>query len=152
MDQKTFDERISERIKLIRTEAGLTQDGFAEMIGISKKTLVEVEKGRKTVGFTAAVAVSVLFRNGEIIRNVLGDAVFEIIDLCARNSSVKTRSRTLGGHVFWTIENEKEGYKIQQNRITGHYRIIDPENYLIFYSFNREEVNQRFKEILKQRG
>lgn len=32
-------------IKLIRTEAGLTQDRTAEMIGISKKTLVQVEKG-----------------------------------------------------------------------------------------------------------
>ncbi|KEO83193.1 helix-turn-helix transcriptional regulator [Tumebacillus flagellatus] len=150
MEQLEFDQLISERTRLIRAEANVTQDRFAEMIGISKKTLVDVEKGRKTFGFTTSVTVAVLFRDGEIVQNLFGDAVLEIIDLCARQSAVKPWLKTLGGHVFWTLFIEHEGYRMQHNRVTGHYRILDPKNYRIFYSFDKEEVRQRFQEILNQ--
>jgi len=150
--QEEFDRLISERVKLIRTEAGVTQDRFAEMIGISKKTLVEVEKGRKTFGFTAAVTTCVLFRRGEIIQHLFGDAALEVIDLCAQNGEIKPRFRTLGGHVFWSVLQEQHGYRIQHNRVTGHYRILDGDDYLMFYSFDLPVVEQRFQEILEKRG
>ncbi len=37
---------VSDKLRLIRTEAGYTQDKMAEIIGVSKKTLVQIEKGR----------------------------------------------------------------------------------------------------------
>jgi DNA-binding XRE family transcriptional regulator len=147
MEQQEFDRLISERARTIRAEANVTQDRFAEMVGISKKTLVEVEKERKTFGFSTAVTVAVLFRNGEIVQNLFGDAVLEIIDLCARQGAVKPWYKTLGGHVFWTLFLEHDGYRMQHNRVTGHYRVLDPENYLIYYSFDKEEVRQRFTEV-----
>lgn len=153
MEQHEFDALVSERAKLIRAEANVTQDRFAEMVGISKKTLVEVEKGRKTFGFNTAVAVCVLFRNGEVIQNLFGDAALEVIDLCAQKGSVRMWSpRTLGGKVFWNDVLEKSYYRIQYNRVTGHYRILDPSDYRIFYSFDQEEVQQRFEETLKREG
>jgi len=33
---------------------------------------------------------------------------------------------TMGGHVFWTTMHHKNGWKLQQNKITQTYRILDP--------------------------
>ncbi len=149
--QDEFDKLISDRTKLIRTEAGITQDRFAEMIGISKKTLVEVEKGRKTFGFTTSVTTCVLFRHGEIIKNLFGDAALEVIDLCASNGEVKPWIKTLGGLVFWNVIRERNFYRIQHNRVTGHYRILDPEDYLLYSSFDLDYIEQRFQEISEKK-
>ncbi|HEU4962536.1 MAG TPA: helix-turn-helix transcriptional regulator [Bacilli bacterium] len=153
MNQSQFDNMISERAKLIRAEADATQDRFAEMVGISKKTLVEVEKGRKTFGFSVAVTVCVLFRHGEVVQHLFGDAALEVIDLCAMQGQVQPKFRTLGGMVFWQVVREEHGYRIQHNRVTGHYRILDPEDYLMFYSFDLQAVEHRFTELIQtQRG
>ena len=147
MEKTMLDEIVSERARVIRSEADLTQERFAEMIGISKKTLVEVEKGRKTFGYTTAVTVCVLFRHGEIIRNLFGDAVLEVIDLSAKSSLGRTKLRTLGGLVFWNQIEERGGYRVQQNHVTGHYRIIDSENYRHFYTYDLEDVQKRLDEL-----
>ena len=150
MEKTMFDEMVSERARTIRSEADLTQERFAEMIGISKKTLVEVEKGRKTFGYTTAVTVSVLFRHGEIIRNLFGDAVLEVIDLSAKTSSGRPKLRTFGGLVFWNAIEERGGFRVQHNRVTGHYRIIDQENYRHFYSYDLDEVQKRLDELVTE--
>ncbi len=54
MTREEFIQMMDEREKLIRTEYGLTQDKMAIALGISKKTLVEIEKGRRTLGWTGA--------------------------------------------------------------------------------------------------
>ena len=36
--------------------------------------------------------------------------------------------KTLGGEVFWTNIQECQGWKLQRNGVTGHYRILDPNN------------------------
>ena len=46
MERTEFISIMNSKIKLIRTEFDLTQEKMAEAIGISKKTLVEIEKGR----------------------------------------------------------------------------------------------------------
>ncbi|PFB11956.1 helix-turn-helix domain-containing protein, partial [Bacillus cereus] len=42
MNKELIIELISMKIKLIRTEKGYTQDKMAEVLGISKKTLVQI--------------------------------------------------------------------------------------------------------------
>ncbi|MFD2170428.1 helix-turn-helix transcriptional regulator [Tumebacillus lipolyticus] len=150
MEQAMLDEMVSERARLIRSEADLTQERFAAIIGISKKTLVEVEKGRKTFGFTTAVAVCVLFRDGEIIRNLFGDAVLEVIDLSAKRSAPRPKLRTLGGLVFWKVIEETGHFRVQHNRVTGHYRIIDSNNYRHFYSYELDEIHKRLEELVAE--
>ena len=45
MKREEFIKTVSSKLKLIRTEYGITQEAMSEMLGISKKTLVETEKG-----------------------------------------------------------------------------------------------------------
>lgn len=145
--QADFDKMISGKIRLIRTEADLTQDKMAETIGISKKTLVQVEKGRQTLGFTAAALVAVLFRRGEIMQSMLGDSALEVVDLVATKRKSKASYKTMGGKVWWTEEKKTSSYIVQRHILTGHYRILDHDHYLQFYSMDRKETLKRLQEL-----
>ncbi len=45
MDRQSFTDLIQTKFKMVRIEAGYTQDTMAQTIGLSKKTLVQIEKG-----------------------------------------------------------------------------------------------------------
>lgn len=51
MDRDTFVDLMNHQLKLVRTEYGLTQEAMARALGLSKKTLVEIEKGRSSLGW-----------------------------------------------------------------------------------------------------
>ena len=51
MDRREFISEINGMLKLVRTEYGLTQEKMADVLGISKKSLVESEKGRRPLGW-----------------------------------------------------------------------------------------------------
>lgn len=44
MDRQSFTDLIQTKFKMVRIEAGYTQDTMAQTIGLSKKTLVQIEK------------------------------------------------------------------------------------------------------------
>ena len=46
MDRQSFTDLIQTKFKMVRIEAGYTQDTMAQTIGLSKKTLVQIEKER----------------------------------------------------------------------------------------------------------
>lgn len=58
-------------LRLLRAEAGLTQDGMAQELGISKKTLVGIEKGRSSLGWTGSAALCLLFGDSPTLRRRL---------------------------------------------------------------------------------
>ncbi|MFC4768564.1 helix-turn-helix transcriptional regulator [Effusibacillus consociatus] len=149
LTQELFDQLVSEKLKLIRVEADVTQDRMGEMIGISKKTLVQVEKGRQTLGFTGAALVALLFRNGEIMQSLFGESVVEIIDLVASNGKSKVWYKTMGGKVWWTEVRRSGDFIVQKHIVTGHHRIIDQNWYLHYYSLNPVEALKRLKELEK---
>ena len=72
MEKKQFIQLMDEKIKLIRTEYGLSQDKMAVLLGISKKTLIEIEKKRKSLGWTNSVALASIFSDSTIIRDAIG--------------------------------------------------------------------------------
>ena len=50
MTRLEFINKVDGKVRLIRTEKGYTQDKMAEILGISKKTLIQVEKERVAWG------------------------------------------------------------------------------------------------------
>lgn len=44
MDRQSFTDLIQTKFKMVRIEAGYTQDTMAQTIGLSKKTLVQIER------------------------------------------------------------------------------------------------------------
>jgi DNA-binding XRE family transcriptional regulator len=137
-------ELISTKVKLIRTEKGYTQDKMAEVLGISKKTLVQIEKGRTNAGWTNTVAICALFRDSEVLQFSLGDDPLVVIETMAHNSTSIFKEKTLGGKVWWKQIQEKGSFRLQQNLISQHYRILDNQDYRWFNSFDLEEALKQF--------
>lgn len=124
---------------------------MAEIIGLSKKTLVQIEKGRVKAGWSTVVTVCALFRESETIRHLFGNEPLEVLETVARDDIDIRKERTLGGKVWWKELNRKDGFILQQNIISQHFRIIDKEDYRIFSSFDEETAVLRFQEISRKK-
>jgi DNA-binding XRE family transcriptional regulator len=142
---------VSEKIRLVRQEAGYTQDKMAEIIGLSKKTLVQIEKGRVKAGWSTVVTVCALFRESETVRHIFGNAPLEVLETVARDDIDIRKERTLGGKVWWKELNRKNGFILQQNIISQHFRIIDKNDYRVFSSFDEETAILRLEEISRNK-
>lgn len=149
MEKDQFVKIMDEKLKLIRTEYGLTQDKMAVILGISKKTLIEVEKNRKSLGWTSSIALASIFSDSTILRDTIGGDVSDIIIALAFKDVSADYPKTWGGKVWWKTITEKERYRIQQNVFSRHYRLLDQESRRIYASFNLKEIEDLLEEILK---
>ncbi|WP_025784073.1 helix-turn-helix transcriptional regulator [Sporosarcina sp. D27] len=151
MNPEQLIEQISHRAILIRTEAGYSQETMASILGVSKKTLVQIEKNRTTASWTVVVAIVALFSDSEIIQSLLGDAPLEVIRTIAHNGLDRPKGKTLGGKVWWKEVETKRDFRIQQNLISQHFRILDKEDYVWFSTFDEQEASERFHELTQSK-
>ena len=147
MTRIEFIKKVDEKVRLIRAEKGYTQDKMAETLGISKKTLVQVEKERGSLGWAVAIAVCIIFSDSEILQLTFGGDVEDIIISLSFSNKERKYIPTLGGRIWWKDIETKSGYTIQQNIISNHYRILDTTHRRICCSFELEYINKRFKEL-----
>ncbi|WP_409295329.1 helix-turn-helix transcriptional regulator [Peribacillus sp. SCS-26] len=150
MNKDEFISVLSENVKLIRIENGYTQEKMAEIVGISKKTLVQIEKGRLSLGWTTGVALSALFRNSRLLQSVTGGDPLEIIETLAYEKVERQKEKTFGGLIWWREVAESRGFRIQQNIISKHYRILDHEDYRLYSSFEHEDAISRLKTLTEE--
>lgn len=142
MTRDEFTATVNSKLKLVRTEYGLTQDRMAAILGISKKTLVESEKGRRSIGWTEAVALSSIFSQSTILRDALGEDYNEMVSALALNNVQVIYPSTMGGKIWWREIRKEKGYRIQQNLISNHYRLLDSKDRRLISSFSLEEVEE----------
>lgn len=147
MTRAEFIKKVDEKVRLIRTEKGYTQDKMAEVLGISKKTLVQVEKERSSLGWAVAITVCVIFRDSEILELTFGGDVEDIIISLSFSNEERKNMPTFGGRIWWRDIETKNGFTIQQNMISNHYRILDSNHRRECFSFDLEYVKKRFKEL-----
>ncbi|UOQ42672.1 helix-turn-helix domain-containing protein [Halobacillus salinarum] len=147
MDKEELINDVSQKMKLIRVEYGYTQNRMADVLGLSKKTLVQIEKERTSASWTTVVAVCALFQDSEVLKNLLGDAPLEITETIAHQEIDHPVGKTMGGKVWWTTLREEKGFTLQQNIISQHYRIIDNEFQRWFSTFDENDAAMRFKQL-----
>ncbi|SET50855.1 DNA-binding transcriptional regulator, XRE-family HTH domain [Salinibacillus kushneri] len=147
MDKDNFVKLISSKMKLVRTEQDLSQDKMAEILGISKKTLIQIEKGRTKASWTIVVAFCALFNQSELLVSVIGDNPVDFIQLIANRVDGTPKEKTMGGRVWWREVKVKGDFRLQQNVISHHYRILDEDNFRWFSSFEEREALQRLDEL-----
>ena len=150
MNQEELINIVSQKIRLIRLENELSQEEMSKVLGISKKTLIQIEKGRVAAGWNVVVTCVALFEQSEILRNGLGDDGLEVVRLVTFNNIEQPVMKTMGGKIWWK-EVEKQGeFKLQQNAVSQHFRIIDDSNYRWFSSFELEEAVLHLKYLEKK--
>lgn len=141
---------ISKNVRLIRLEKGYSQEKMATVLGISKKTLVQVEKERTLISWTNAVAVYALFKDSQILKHILGEEPFEVIETLAHDGINTPKVKTLGGNMFWNEIAKKGKFRVQQNVISQHFRILDDSDYRWYSTFEEEDVMNRFQELTNE--
>lgn len=142
--------KLSEKMRLIRTEAGYTQDKMSEVIGLSKKTLVQIEKGRMEANWQTVVTICALFRESETIQYILGNEPLEVLETIARDGIDYRKEKTLGGKLWWRELERKGPFILQQNVISQHYRILDDEYFRLFSSLEEAAARERFMELVNE--
>lgn len=148
MERAEFISIMNSKIKLIRTEFDLTQEKMAEAIGLSKKTLVEIEKGRNSLSWSAAVAAAVIFADSGILEDAFGGETSDLVKVIAfQGLDAKLPDKTMGGRIWWQDIKETKGYRIQQNIISRHFRILDAEDRRFFSTFDKKEAESKLKEL-----
>ncbi|MDR3540440.1 MAG: helix-turn-helix domain-containing protein [Desulfosporosinus sp.] len=151
MSRLGFIKIASEKLKLIRIECGYTQDKMAEILGISKKTLVQIEKNRSTLGWAGAVTLCTIFRNSEVLEMTFGGDPQDII-LSLAFTDYESNEKTMGGKVWWINIKVTDQFRIQQNIISKHYRILDGQDRRICSSFDYEYIKIRVQELSEDCG
>lgn len=146
MNRADFITKVSEKLKLIRIERDYTQDKMAEILGISKKTLVQIEKGRSTLGWSGAVTLCTIFRDSDVLEMTFGGDPQDII-LSLAFKNYESSEKTMGGRIWWTTIEEENPYRIQQNIISRHFRILDDQDRRISSSFDEGFIRKRLKEL-----
>ncbi|MTI83166.1 MAG: helix-turn-helix domain-containing protein [Firmicutes bacterium] len=152
MTRDEFIKKADKKLKLIRIEGNYTQDKMAHILGISKKTLVQIEKGRSSLGWAGAVTLCTILRNSEVLEMTFGGQPQDLILSLAFVGYESNYEKTLGGKVWW-VNTESEGeFRIQQNIISQHYRILDGYNRRICSSFDYEYIKKRLQELCSGSG
>lgn len=146
----TRDEFINEcnRIeKLIRTEFSYSQEHMAEILGISKKTLVEIEKDRRSLGWSGSVVLCSLFHDSQVLAGAFGGDPGDMIQALAFEHRNRIYPKTMGGNVWWREIETKGEFKIQQNIISQHYRILNGANERIYSTFDLEDIRLHLEQL-----
>ncbi|GKV63963.1 MULTISPECIES: helix-turn-helix transcriptional regulator [Sporosarcina] len=147
MNQQELTDLISLKLRVVRLEKEYSQQKMADVLGLSKKTLIQIEKGRTAAGWTAVIAVCALFRDSDVLQATVGGDPLEVLETIAHDGIDRPIDQSMGGKVWWR-EIEKNGrFRLQQNVISQHFRILDEEHYRWYSSFDEEEARQRLSEL-----
>lgn len=133
--------------KLIRTEFGYSQEHMSEILGMSKKTLVEIEKGRRSLGWSSSVVLCTLFDDSQVLAGAFGGDPTDMIQALAFAHRDRVYPKTMGGNVWWREIETKGEFKIQQNIISQHYRILNGEDQRIYSTFDYEEIRLHLQQL-----
>ncbi|WP_214878329.1 helix-turn-helix domain-containing protein [Exiguobacterium sp. ERU653] len=142
MQKSEFIEQVSRKMKLIRIESQNSQEEMANLLGISKKTLIQIEKERNEASWSTVVTLCALFNESEVLIHLIGDDPVEFVKLIATANTYEPKEKTLGGRVFWHEIEEGPHFTLQQNIISGHYRIIDLNHVRWYSTFDAEDAEQ----------
>ena len=147
MTKDQFIYEMNQQVKLVRTEYGFTQETMAKALGLSKKTLVEIEKGRSSLGWMGAVAFVTIFSHSQILSRLLGGEAEDMVLALAFDDLKPTYPKTMGGKVWWRYIGSVGPYRIQQNLISQHYRALDGEDGRVYSSFDLETVRNYLEQL-----
>ncbi|MCL2514158.1 MAG: transcriptional regulator [Oscillospiraceae bacterium] len=153
MDKKQFIEICDRNVKLIRAEYSYSQEKMSSILGLSKKTLVEIEKGRSSLGWTGSAALCAIFGGSEALNGAFeasGGKPADILLSIAFEGGGEARRKTTGSRIFWQNVRESEGYTIQLNAISQHYRLLDPGGKRIASSLDIDDLIDLFNKERKE--
>ncbi|MCL1907091.1 MAG: helix-turn-helix domain-containing protein [Propionibacteriaceae bacterium] len=132
------------KLRLVRAEADLTQEDMAHALGISKKTLVDIEKARRSLGFSGAVTLCAVFPDSEIISTAFGGSPMDMIPGLALVGQLLPAPLT-SGNPWWEIIANNGEFIIEQNTISQHYRLLTSQRVKVASAFDIDDLLPLFR-------
>ncbi|WP_051189121.1 helix-turn-helix transcriptional regulator [Halalkalibacillus halophilus] len=149
MNEKTVSVAVSSKIKLVRVDLQYTQEEMANMIGISKKTLIQIEKRRQVANWSIVVTFVSLFNDHPIVQHALGEFnPIELIQLITRDEINFENKEVNPNVMYWNHIKEKQGYRLEQNHLNQTYRVVDQNLKLFYRSINYENTKRYFANLM----
>lgn len=121
MTREKFIEICDRKEKLVRNELGLSQERMSVLLGVSKKTLVEIEKWRSSLGWQGAVTLCTLFQNTREITLTFGPDVPALLRALSQEAAYLPPVES--PHAQWITILDLGGKLIQQNTASQLYRL-----------------------------
>lgn len=144
MDKKAFTKVIQEKFKIVRTEAGYTQDSMSQTVGLSKKTLVQIEKERIVPNWTTCVSICALFRDSDILTSTFGGDPLELAQVLSRgNAHYPQYNKEM---LYWEKLEEKDGWRLEKNKMNDLYRVVNADNLAEHASYLERQAVTFFKQ------
>ncbi|MCL1837924.1 MAG: helix-turn-helix domain-containing protein [Propionibacteriaceae bacterium] len=135
----TFIAACDAKLRLVRTEADLTQQDMAFALGLSKKTLVDIEKGRRTLGWSGAVTMCAVFPTSDILTATFGDTPLNMIPALAAEEKPIPQGVS-AGNPWWDKVADNGDFIIEQNTISQHYRLLTSKRVKIAAAFDIDDL------------
>ena len=99
MDRQSFTDLIQTKFKMVRIEAGYTQDTMAQTIGLSK-TLVQIEKNVRAITKLDNLCINLCFiRDSDVLNNTFGCDPLEIVQTFQETIAYPNHSTT--SDIYW---------------------------------------------------
>lgn len=140
MTREQFIALCDRKEKLVRTELGLSQEKMSVLLGLSKKTLVEIEKWRSSLGWQGAVTLCTLFQNTREITLAFGTDVPAL--LRALSDDAAYLQPVDSPYSRWVHILELGGMIIEQNSASQLYRLRQG-NETLASAFELSELRKR---------
>ena len=113
---------------------------MAYILGLSKKTLVEIEKERSSLGWSGSVTLCSIFFESRVLNEIFSENPLSVIRKIAFENSEPNYRRANTTRVWWHTVLEKNGFIIEQNIVSQHYRLIAPDNSILASSFDMDDL------------
>ncbi|MBQ8895078.1 MAG: transcriptional regulator [Clostridia bacterium] len=121
MKREQFIALCDRKEKLVRNELGYSQEKMCALLGVSKKTLVEIEKWRSSLGWQGAVTLCTLFQNTREITLAFGTDIPALLRALTEDAAYLPPVDS--PHAQWVSILELNGQSIEQNSASQLYRL-----------------------------
>ena len=136
----------------VRNELSYSQTTMAHALGISKKTLVDIEKERRSLGWSGAVTLIALFPTSQSLTQPLSPIhPLSLAQSLMLDGHEMTGRVTHGGGWWARVEGDGH-YTIEQNVVSQHYRLVDSERRRIASSLSYEEIHKTYLNKISTTG
>ena len=128
----------------VRNEFSHNQITMSHILGISKKTLVDIEKGRRSLGWSGSIALIALFPTSQALTHALGTTDTLALAQSLMLDGIETTGRVTHGGGWWAHVENNDYCTVEQNVISQHYRLVDSERRHIASSLSYEDIHALF--------
>lgn len=144
MNRREFIALCDNHVMHVRNEFSYSQTTMAHALGISKKTLVDIEKQRRSLGWSGAVALVALFPDSQHLSKAFATDTPLTLARSLMLDEQHEPGRVTHGGGWWTHIEGNDFCTIEQNVVSQHYRLVDAGRRRIASSLSYDEIHAAY--------